>query len=121
MAIDHVQLAMPPGGEADARRFYVGVLKMREAQKPAVLAPRGGCWFEAGAGVEIHLGVDENFVSANKAHPALTVADIDYVYRITSAANASPEFGETIDGRRRLYFKDPFGNRIEAVELAPKK
>ena len=71
-AIDHVQLAMPPGGEELATWFYEGVLGVPRVPKPPHLAIRGGCWFERG-GLRIHLGVQEDFVPATKAHPAFTV------------------------------------------------
>src|SRR5487761_102826 len=74
-AIDHVQLAMPPGREAEARAFYTGLLGIPEQPKPAHLAARGGCWFERGA-LKIHLGVEKDFVPARKAHPALVVQDL---------------------------------------------
>ena len=76
IAIDHVQLAMPAGQEEAARSFYCGILGMREIPKPAELVVRGGCWFESG-GVQIHLGVENDFRPAKKAHPALRCADYD--------------------------------------------
>ena len=69
-AIDHVQLAMPTGKEDEARRFYVGLLGMTEIEKPAELKKRGGCWFQSGS-VQLHLGVENDFRPARKAHPAL--------------------------------------------------
>jgi len=69
-AIDHVQLAMPPGEEEKARAFYGGLLGMKELAKPTELAKRGGCWFESGD-AQIHLGVENDFRAAKKAHPAL--------------------------------------------------
>jgi catechol 2,3-dioxygenase-like lactoylglutathione lyase family enzyme len=75
VGVDHVQLAMPEGGEAQARAFYAGVLGLREVEKPVELAGRGGCWF-VGTGVALHLGVDGAFVPAAKAHPALVVMDL---------------------------------------------
>jgi catechol 2,3-dioxygenase-like lactoylglutathione lyase family enzyme len=90
---DHVQIAMPPGREDEARAFYATLLGMSELPKPPVLAARGGCWFGAGPAV-LHLGVEASFAPARKAHPAL-LAD-----------------GE-IPGIRRFHTSDPFGNRIE--------
>ncbi|MEJ7722438.1 MAG: GntR family transcriptional regulator [Ilumatobacteraceae bacterium] len=75
LRVDHVQLAMPVGGEADARRFYTDVLGLAEVPKPAALAARGGCWFESGE-VRVHLGVEDDFHPARKAHPALVVRDL---------------------------------------------
>ena len=74
--LHHVQLAMPPGREDDARGFFAGVLGMTEIEKPPVLAARGGAWFRGG-GVEIHLGVEDPFAPARKAHPGLVVVDLD--------------------------------------------
>jgi hypothetical protein len=74
-SIDHVQLAMPPGGEAEARTFYEGVLGIPEIPKPANPAKRGGCWFARGA-LKVHLGVEKDFQPARKAHPAFLVEDL---------------------------------------------
>ena len=74
VGIEHVQLAMPPGGEGAAREFYSGLLGLPERTKPSALAARGGCWFEA-PGVKVHLGVEADFRPAQKAHPALLVDD----------------------------------------------
>lgn len=76
VGIDHVQLAAPPGGEGAARDYYVGVLGMAELTKPPLLAARGGCWF-SGGGTEIHIGIEEPFRPARKAHPGLLVTDLD--------------------------------------------
>ena len=75
-AIDHVQLAMPPGGEELATWFYSEVLGVPRVPKPVELAIRGGCWFEHGA-LRIHLGVQDDFVPATKAHPAFAVTDLE--------------------------------------------
>jgi 4-hydroxyphenylpyruvate dioxygenase-like putative hemolysin len=34
-ALDHVQLAMPAGGEGLARRFYTDILGIPEVEKPS--------------------------------------------------------------------------------------
>jgi catechol 2,3-dioxygenase-like lactoylglutathione lyase family enzyme len=115
LSIDHVQLAMPPGGEADARRFYVGALGMTETPKPAALAARGGCWFHSG-GASIHLGVEADFTPAKKAHPALLVSDLVECRRALEAAGAQVDEDPSPTGNRRFYTLDPFGNRIELIE-----
>lgn len=115
LAIDHVQLAMPPDGEARARAFYVDVLGLAEVAKPADLAARGGCWFE-GAVVRVHLGVEHAFQPARKAHPAFRVADLA-VLVARCRARAIPVYDEEQrDGQSRAYVDDPFGNRIELIE-----
>ena len=116
IGLDHVQLAMPPGREADARRFYGGLLGLREVPKPAALADRGGCWF-AGPGLAIHLGVQEPFVPAARAHPALVVADVESARHLLIAAGAPIVEDSSGLPVRRCYTADPFGNRIELVDV----
>lgn len=114
VAIEHVQLAMPPGREADARAFYAGLLGIPEVAKPAALARRGGAWFEHGP-VKIHLGVDADFRPARKAHPALLVRDLRAMaYRLREAGADVVE--DPLEGWVRVYVTDPFGNRIELME-----
>jgi catechol 2,3-dioxygenase-like lactoylglutathione lyase family enzyme len=114
IAIDHVQLAMPPGGEKAARGFYSEVLEMREIEKPAELAKRGGCWFESGS-VQLHLGVEEQFRPAKKAHPALQCVEYDHLLLKLRAAGVELTEANDIPGLRRSHIYDPFGNRIELI------
>ncbi len=114
VGLDHVQLAMPPGGEETARRFYVGVLGLVEVEKPEPLASRGGCWFEAGR-VVVHLGVEKDFAPARKAHPAFLVDDLDAARRTLAAAGAPIVGDDALPDVRRFYAADPFGNRIELI------
>jgi catechol 2,3-dioxygenase-like lactoylglutathione lyase family enzyme len=115
LALDHVQLAMPAGREAEARAFYAGVLELEERGKPANLAKRGGCWFESGP-VRVHLGVDPDFHPAAKAHPAFLVADVRELARKAETAGYRVVADEPLDGYDRLYVYDPFGNRIELMQ-----
>lgn len=118
IGIDHVQLAMPAGGEDDARRFYAGVLGLIEVPKPAGLAGRGGCWFaNADGSVAVHLGVEDDFRPARKAHPAFVVDDLDGARARIADAGANVVEDDSIDVRR-FYTADPFGNRIEFVAEA---
>ena len=116
-ALDHVQLAMPAGGETEARAFYAGVLGIPEVPKPPNLAPRGGCWFERDA-VKIHLGVEADFRPARKAHPALLVEDLGALKTSIEAAGFLLRADEPLTGYDRVYVDDPFGNRIELLEPA---
>jgi catechol 2,3-dioxygenase-like lactoylglutathione lyase family enzyme len=113
-AIDHVQLAMPPGEESVARQFYGDLLGMVEVPKPAELAKRGGCWFESGL-VQVHLGVEKDFRPAKKAHPALRCRDYTACIAQLSAAGVKVTQVDDIPGVRRCHIHDPFGNRIELV------
>ena len=113
--IDHVQLAMPAGGEDDARAFYDGVLGIPEKPKPPHLAARGGCWFAAD-GVELGLGVEDGFRPARKAHPALLVDDLAALVRRLGEAGVDVVEDEPLPGYERVYVADPFGNRLELLE-----
>lgn len=117
-AIDHVQLAMPAGGEVAARAFYGDLLGIPEHPKPAHLAVRGGCWFES-ATVKFHLGVDADFRPARKAHPALLVDRLAVLVARLAAAGVPVVDDEPLDGYDRVYVDDPFGNRIELMEPNP--
>ncbi|WP_307172799.1 VOC family protein [Streptomyces sp. B3I7] len=114
-AVDHVQLAAPPGSEDRLRAYYAGVLGMTEAPKPPVLAARGGCWFEAGA-VRLHLGIEEDFRPARKAHPGLRVTGIEAYAALLTARGARVTWDDTLPGHRRFYSEDPVGNRLEFLE-----
>jgi catechol 2,3-dioxygenase-like lactoylglutathione lyase family enzyme len=116
LAFDHVQLAMPVGGEADARAFYTKVLGLDEIARPEGVLALGGVWFGNGR-VELHLGAVEDFRPARKAHPALIVDDLEAM--LGRARNFGVEIAEAapLPGRRRGFVYDPFGNRIELIEL----
>ncbi len=114
-ALDHVQLAMPSGGEDQARVFYSDLLGIPEVPKPPHLAKRGGCWFERGP-LKVHLGVDMDFRPARKAHPAFRVADLAVLTKRLSEAGFSVTEDEPLAGYERCYVDDPFGNRIEMME-----
>lgn len=113
-AIDHVQLAMPPGEETQARSFYCDLLGMAEIPKPSELAKRGGCWFQSGS-VQIHLGVEKDFRAAKKAHPALRCANYDALVSRLKVAGIETIADESIPGVRRCHIFDCFGNRIELI------
>jgi len=88
-AIDHVQLAMPAGGEA-APVFHANVLGLTEIPKPRHLEARGGCCFEKGA-VKIHLGVDSDFRPACKVHPGLLVEGLTDLVTRLEAGGGCPQ------------------------------
>jgi catechol 2,3-dioxygenase-like lactoylglutathione lyase family enzyme len=113
--IDHVQLAMPPGQEEEARAFYGDVLGISEVPKPPHLAKRGGCWFEQGA-LKVHLGVESEFKPARKAHPAFIVSDLGALVTRLQTRGYRVVEDEPLDGYNRRYVDDPFGNRIELME-----
>jgi catechol 2,3-dioxygenase-like lactoylglutathione lyase family enzyme len=117
--LDHVQLAAPPGCEAQARRFFGELLGLAEIEKPDSLRARGGAWFACGA-QQLHVGVEDDFRPATKAHAALVVAseaDLERLAAALEAAGAPVRWDAELPGARRFYTADPFGNRLEL--LAP--
>jgi catechol 2,3-dioxygenase-like lactoylglutathione lyase family enzyme len=115
VGIDHVQLAMPVGGEPVARAFYGEVLGLTEIPKPGELAGRGGVWFSAGS-VQLHLGVEADFHPARRAHPALAVRGLPALVRRCEAAGCVVTGDVPLPGLERVHLHDPFGNRIELLE-----
>ena len=117
--LDHVQIAAPPGCEAEARRFFAELLGLEEVEKPEPLRSRGGVWFALGGGQQLHIGVAEPFEPARKAHPAFQVpaAELDELAGRLEAAGERVEWDESLPGCRRFYTADPWGNRLEL--LAP--
>ena len=109
IGLDHVQIAAPRGCEQDARRFYGETLGMNEIPKPEALRARGGVWFALPDGRELHVGVEDPFTPAKKAHPCLVAGDLDAL----AAALDPVIWDENIPGTRRFYVSDPFGNRLE--------
>ncbi|WP_373355235.1 VOC family protein [Pseudoroseicyclus sp. CXY001] len=113
--LDHVQIAIPEGGEALARGFWVALLGMEELAKPEALAGRGGLWLRAGE-AELHLGVEAPFAPAKKAHPCFAVPDLGRLAAALEAAGRPVRPDDSIQGRRRIFTEDPFGNRVELME-----
>jgi catechol 2,3-dioxygenase-like lactoylglutathione lyase family enzyme len=110
--IDHVQVAAPPGCEEEARAFYGGLLGLEELPKPEALAARGGVWFRAGA-QELHVGVEDPFTPARKAHPSFVVSDLDGLASRLTGAGIELAYDDLIPGTRRFQTADSFGNRLE--------
>jgi [ribosomal protein S5]-alanine N-acetyltransferase len=115
LELDHVQLAMPRGGEERARTFWRDLLGLREVPRPAEMAGRPGMWFERGA-VRVHVGVEEDFRPAKKAHPALRAIGYDALLARLAAAGHAARPAETPGGARRAHVDDPFGNRVELID-----
>ena len=119
--LHHVQVAAPPGCEDGARQFYGALLGLAELEKPPLLAGRGGCWFALG-GNELHVGVEDPFQPASKAHPALAVestAALDALAAALESAGIGVRWADDaeIPGQRRFHVNDPWGNRLELVAV----
>ena len=116
IGLDHVQVAAPRGCEEQARAFYGATLGLREVAKPEPLAGRGGVWFQAGA-QQLHIGVEDDFQPARKAHPAFLVSDLAALRARLEAAGAPITEDVPLPGRIRFETRDPFGNRLEFQQL----
>ncbi|KKK36526.1 glyoxalase [Mesobacillus campisalis] len=113
--LDHVQLAAPPGSEDLSRNFYGELLGMKEVEKPESLKKRGGVWFQFGSS-QLHIGIEEPFTPARKAHPALVIENLDEL-KLHLKANQVPfKEDSLLPGADRIYVDDPFGNRLEMLE-----
>ena len=113
--IDHIQIAAPVGSEEQARDFFQGILALDEIEKPEELKKNGGVWFSNGH-VDIHIGVEETFVPAKKAHPAFEVNQIDRFAAYLQEKGIKIEVDYKLPGAKRFYLHDPFGNRLEFLE-----
>jgi catechol 2,3-dioxygenase-like lactoylglutathione lyase family enzyme len=113
--IDHVQIAAPRGCEPDARKFFGELLGLEEIDKPEPLQSRGGCWFRVGSR-QLHVGVDDSFSPATKAHPAFATRDVGSLSARLKQAGVQVKWDDAVQGIRRFYVEDPWGNRIEFTE-----
>lgn len=114
--IDHIQIAAPPGSEEVARNFYGDLLGMAEIRKPDNLKTRGGCWFRCGS-QEVHIGIQQDFIPAQKAHPGFTVNALEELKLRLQKAGYPVNEDAPINGRSRCFTIDPYGNRIEFLEF----
>lgn len=115
VGIDHVQLAAPKGSEEKARLFFGGILGMEEIPKPSNLVKRGGVWFQCGHH-QLHIGIQDHFQAAKKAHPAFLVKSLSELKKALLNHHISIREDEPLEGAIRFYVEDPFGNRIEFLE-----
>ncbi|MDN4073617.1 VOC family protein [Fictibacillus terranigra] len=117
--IHHVQVCIPPGGENTARDFYTHVLGLAEIEKPEGLKKNGGLWYQTG-NQELHIGVDRSDSYKGKSHPAFEVAQLERVKQHLQANGITVNEEKEIPGISRFSFRDPFGNRIELLEILSK-
>lgn len=115
LSLDHVQIAIPVGGEDRAREFYTGILGLSEIEKPAAMAGRNSIWFAAGL-VNLHLGIESEFHPAKRAHPALVVEGLDEILASCERTGLPTKPDTSFNGFRRVHVFDPFGNRLELME-----
>ncbi|HKX30558.1 MAG TPA: VOC family protein [Blastocatellia bacterium] len=115
VGLDHIQLAIPRDTEEQARAFYGDVLGLEELPKPPELAGRGGVWFQCG-GQQLHLGVEDDFHPARKAHPGILIENIETLALSLRTAGYEPVWDGSLPQIKRIFVADPFGNRLEFLE-----
>jgi catechol 2,3-dioxygenase-like lactoylglutathione lyase family enzyme len=115
LSLDHVQVAIPVGGEDRAREFYAGILGFTEVEKPAAMANRKSIWFIAGT-VNLHLGIEPEFQAAKRAHPAFVVTNLDNIIAACETAGLATKPDTSFNGFCRVHVFDPFGNRLELMQ-----
>ena len=108
--IDNIQIAATEGCEEAARQFYGSILGLQEIEKPSTLSARGGCWFQC---------VDRSFQPAKKAHPAFACPRLDQLRGLLRARGVTVVDDDALPGTRRFYAEDPWGNRLEFLEVQP--
>lgn len=118
VGIDHIQLAAPEGCEEKARHYFGGLLGWTELEKPESLRSRGGVWFGC-ASHQVHIGVQASFAPALKAHPGFAVRGLSAL-KDRLVQNGMTVIDDELrmeEGYRRFFTNDPFGNRLEFLEL----
>lgn len=113
--LNHLQICVPIGAEEEARTFYSQVLGLTEIEKPDALKPNGGLWFQI-ADIQLHIGVEEE-PNRSKRHPAFEVEDLENTRLDLQKQGVQIKEETAIPGVKRFSFFDPFGNRIEFLEL----
>ncbi len=112
--INHIHVCAPPERLEEARRFYADVLGLHEIRRPEVF-PAPGHWFAIGD-IELHIGVEEGQVETIR-HSAFEVTDIAAARKQLEKHSVEITEEPVIPGRDRFSFLDPFGNRMELLQI----
>jgi len=116
IGLDHAQITIPKGTEAEGREFYCGILGLPEIEKPASLKGRGGFWLKV-SNMDVHVGTEDGFDrEKTKAHLAYKVEDISYWRNLLEQNNIKVIESVPIPNFERFEFRDPFGNRVEMIQ-----
>jgi catechol 2,3-dioxygenase-like lactoylglutathione lyase family enzyme len=112
---DHIHICVPEERLEEAKQFYTAVIGLQLIERPDHLFSHPGYWFNIGD-IQFHIGV-EPFLGRSIRHTAFEVADIAAAREYLQ--NNSVEIIEepVIPGRARFAFIDPFGNRMELLQI----
>jgi catechol 2,3-dioxygenase-like lactoylglutathione lyase family enzyme len=113
--LNHIQLCIPIGKEEEARKFYTDIIGLKEISKPNELIPNGGLWYQV-ADIQLHIGT-EGEINRSKRHPAFEVTNIEAAREILERHKIPIKEEIQIPGQKRFSFIDPFGNRIELLQI----
>jgi len=114
--LDHVMLCIPVGAEHAARDFYAGVLGLEELTDLGYPLPKGAIWFQLGD-IQLHIRAEENHGVSSDRHPAFEVKNLEAARTLLEKNGINVKNDSPIPGRNRFSFRDPFGNRIELLEM----
>ena len=117
--LNHVQISIPVGSEGEVRRFYCGLMGLRETPKPDPLVNRGGLWVEIGD-LQIHFGVEDVDRVNTKRHVAFEVRDLAKTRQEFEQSGIKIAESIPIDTYDRFNIRDPFGNRLEFMQRREK-
>lgn len=117
VSLQHVQMIIPAGQAAEAKRFYGDLLGLKEMPRPEALSEAGrtGAWYRIGE-QELHLRFETDPAAdpaLSDGHPALITSDLEGLRAQLSAAGFDLEEAIPIEGRARFFARDPGGNRVE--------
>lgn len=111
LRIDHVAIDITDVERA--RRFYSGLLGLKEIPRPTSFT-FGGAWFQVGPEVLHLVSRPERFPQAPH-HFCLWVADVHAAAAVIEAAGCEVIWDTKfkIPGIDRFFTRDPDGNRVE--------
>lgn len=104
---------MPPGGEAEARRFYGQMLGLREMMKPP---GEKGVWFQCDSGLFKVVPAADFKPAQDKPQARFRVDKAEAMRMACDKARFRHHDAPPEVGTRGFYAHDPFGNRIELRE-----
>jgi catechol 2,3-dioxygenase-like lactoylglutathione lyase family enzyme len=112
---DHIHICVPPERLEAARQFYTGIIGLQQIERPDKIFRNAGYWFDIG-NIQLHIGVEPTLARTIR-HTAFQVADVAKAREILVKNNIEIAEEPVIPGRRRFAFIDPFGNRMELLQM----
>lgn len=119
--LHHVALPLPrvAAAAAQARAYYGGVLGLTETSTDTPSGTpvgRGGIWFRGGS-LRLHLTVTDRFRPTRTAHPGIQVRDLAALAARLRGRGLAVQPDQDFPGYQRFLTADPFGNRLEFLQL----